>query len=143
MAKRDNRLAARALADWAREGFREAVVGKITATYEVAPRTLWNWKKALDTDTELAGLFKERLNDILDRDWAAHLDTALAETVERLRTLIAAAEDLTAVVEAFKALSEVAITREVLRGATDAQPHPAGAETRRADQAGSDTIGPN
>jgi hypothetical protein len=120
VARRDNARAARALAEWALEGFREAAVAKLTATYEVAPRTLWNWKKALDTDSELAGLFRDRLNDILDRDWAAHLTDALAELVQRIRALAAGEEDLGKVVEAFRALSEVAITREVLRGATDA-----------------------
>lgn len=123
MARRDNARAARALAEWALEGFREAAVAKLTATYEVAPRTLWNWKKALDTDSELAALFKARLNDILDRDWAAHLTDALAELVQRIRTLAADEPDLGKVVEAFRALSEVEITREVLRGATDADPH--------------------
>lgn len=123
MARRDNDKAARALADWARHGFTRATADQIAATYQVAPRTVWNWKAALDDDTELAALFRERLNDLLNKDWAAHLDTALAETVEKLRALIQASTDLTSVVEAFRALSEVAITREVLRGATDAQPH--------------------
>lgn len=120
MARRDNARAARVLAEWALEGFREAAVAKLTATYEVAPRTLWNWKKALDSDSELAGLFRDRLNDILDKDWAAHLTDALAELVQRIRTLAADEPDLGKVVEAFRALSEVEITREVLRGATDA-----------------------
>lgn len=140
MAKRDNRLAARALAEWAHDGFREAAVKKLSATYEVAPRTLWNWKKALDKDTELAGLFRDRLNDYLDRDWAVHLDQALAETVERLRTLISTSDDLAGVVEAFKALSEVAITREVLSGAVDADTHSADAEARRETARGSATL---
>ena len=127
MARRDNHLAARALADWARDGFRRATEDKIAATYEVGKRTLWNWKAALDDDPELAALFRERLDDLLNRDWAEHLDTALAETVERLRTLIADSGQLAEVVEAFRALSEVAITREVLRGATDADAHSTGA----------------
>ena len=123
MARRDNARAARALAEWALEGFREAAVAKLTATYEVSPRTLWNWKKALDSDSELAGLFRARLNDILDKDWAAHLDEALAELVQRIRALAADEPDLAKVVDAFRALSEVAITREVLRGADDAVSH--------------------
>ena len=124
MAKRDNQAAARALADWAREGFREAHVQKITATHKVAARTLWNWKKALDTDPELAGLFRDRLNDALNKDWATHLDEALTELVQRIRTLASDDEaTLNAVVDAFRALSEVHITREVLRGAADAEPH--------------------
>ncbi len=123
MARRDNHQAARALADWAREGFREAAARQITETYGVTVRTLWNWKKALDDDSELAGLFRARLNDILDLDWAAHLDEALAELVQRIRALAADEIDLGKVVEAFRALSEVEITREVLRGASDAEPH--------------------
>lgn len=123
MARRDNARAARALAEWALEGFREAAVAKLTATYEVAPRTLWNWKKALDSDSELAGLFRDRLNAALDLDWSQHLGEALAELVQRIRTLAADEPDLGKVVEAFRALSEVEITREVLRGASDADPH--------------------
>ena len=123
MAKRDNPLAARALAHWARDGFSEATINHITESYGVTSRTLWNWKKALDTDQELSGLFRERLDNLLNRDWAAQLDAALAETVERIRTLIQDAPDLTPVVEAFRALSEVAITREVLRGDANADTH--------------------
>lgn|SRR5690625_930632 len=121
--RRDNPKAARALAEWAREGFREAHVNRISESYGVAPRTVWNWKAALDTDTELAGLFRDRLNDILDQDWASHLNDALTELVQRIRALTASEDDLGKIVEAFRALSEVEITREVLRGAADAQPH--------------------
>src|SRR5690606_8440270 len=128
VARRDNARAARALAEWALEGFREAAVAKLTATYEVAPRTLWNWKKALDSDTELAGLFRDRPHAAPDLDRPQHLGEALAELVQRIRTLAAGEEDLGKVVEAFRALSEVAITREVLRDPTDAgqdRGHPA------------------
>lgn len=123
MARRDNHQAARALAEWAREGFGRAAADQIAATYKVSPRTVWNWKAALDTDSELAALFRARLNDILDKDWAAHLTDALAELVQRIRTLAADEPDLGKVVEAFRALSEVEITREVLRGADDAVSH--------------------
>ncbi len=123
MAKRDNHQAARALADWAQENFREAQATRIADTYNLTTRTLWRWKAALDTDTELSGLFRQRLNDILDKDWAAHLGEALSELVERIRTLAATEDSLAAVVEAFRALSEVEITREVLSGAANAEPH--------------------
>jgi AcrR family transcriptional regulator len=120
VAKRDNRQAARALADWARDGFRRATEQQIADKYGVASRTLWRWKDALDDDPELSALFRDRLNDVLDTDWAASLDEALVETITRLRYLIASTDDLQAATEAFKALSEVALTREVLRGAVDA-----------------------
>ena len=123
MARRDNHQAARALAEWAQHGFTRAAADQIAATYKVSPRTVWNWKAALDTDSELAALFRARLNDILDKDWAAHLDEALAELVQRIRALAADEPDLAKVVDAFRALSEVAITREVLRGADDAVSH--------------------
>lgn len=124
MAKRDNHAAARALADWAREGFTEAAARPITDKYNITTRTLWRWKAALDTDSELSGLFRDRLNDALNKDWATHLDEALTELVQRIREL---ANDpdagLGPVVDAFRALSEVQITREVLRGVADAEPH--------------------
>lgn len=123
MAKRDNHQAARALADWAREGFREAVARQIADTFAVSTRTLWRWKSALDEDAELSVLFRDRLNDILNRDWASHLTDALAELVERIRALAEDEPDLGKVVEAFRALSEVEITREVLSGAANAEPH--------------------
>jgi methyl-accepting chemotaxis protein len=140
MARRDNRLAARALAEWARQGFARTVERQIADSYEVSTRTLWRWKDALDNDTELSALFRERVNDYLDRDWAAHLDEALAETVQRLRDLIAESNDLAGVVEAFKALSEVAITREVLSGAVDADARAADAEARREAARGGTTL---
>lgn len=120
MARRDNHLAARALADWARHGFTRATERNIADTYKVSTRTLWRWKDALDSDTELSALFRDRLNDLLDRDWSEHLNDTLAASINRMRDLIDASDDLPAVTEAFRALSEVAITREVLRGATDA-----------------------
>lgn len=123
MARRDNHTAARALAEWAQNGFGRAAADQIAATYKVSPRTVWNWKAALDTDSELAALFRARLNDILDRDWAAHLNDALAELVTRIRALATDETDLTKIVEAFRALSEVEITREVLRGDANAEPH--------------------
>lgn len=138
MAKRDNQLAARALADWAREGFREAHANRITETYGVTVRTLWNWKAALDTDSELAGLFRDRLNDILNKDWAAYLGEALGELVQRIRALALDEPDLGKVVDAFRALSEVEITREVLRVGADAESDrgyaAAGSEDARARQ---------
>lgn len=124
MAKRDNHKAARALADWAQHGFTRATENKIADTYGINTRTLWRWKDALDDDNELSALFRARLNDALDQDWASHLGEALVELIQRIRELADQPDTpLRDVTEAFRALSEVAITREVLRGAADAQPH--------------------
>jgi hypothetical protein len=142
MSRRDNRLAARALADWARQGFTEAATTEIRARYGVARRTLWNWKAALDDDPELAQHFRDRLNDALDQDWTHELDAALREIITRIRALVETETDLANVVAAFEKFSEVLITREVLGVAADARSDSAGAEARR-DAQESDSLGPN
>lgn len=116
--RRDNQKAARALAEWARHGFSRATEGQIADTYEVAARTLWRWKDALDTDHELSALFRDRLNDHINGHWADQLDATIRASIARMADLIQTSDDLTKVTEAFVALSEVALTREVLHGAT-------------------------
>lgn len=141
MARRDNRLAARALADWARQGFTESAIDNLRARYGVARRTLWNWKAALDDDPELARIFRDRLNDALDQDWAAELDQALREVIARIRELVATEDDLAKVVAAFEKFSEVLITREVLGVAANAEQNPSDAEARPS--AGTHPYGPS
>lgn len=147
MAKRDNRLAARALADWAREGFSRSTEGQIADTYGIATRTLWRWKDALDSDSELSALFRERVNDFLDRDWADELDDALRETIQELILHIKSQpmfspESIEAITKAFSALGEVAIAREVLGVAATEQDAAARAPTA-ADGRGEATSLPN
>lgn len=114
--RRDNQKAARALAEWARHGFSRATEGQIADTYKVAARTLWRWKDALDTDAELSALFRDRLNDYINGHWADDLDATIRASITRMLELIETCDDLTKVTEAFTALSEVALTREVLSG---------------------------
>ena len=134
--RRDNHQAARALADWARHGFTRASEEQIADTYKVATRTLWRWKDALETDTELSALFRDGINEHLTRDWADELDEALRETITRLRALISTCESLTEVTEAFKALSEIAITREVLNVTRHAEPYSIHGQASAEAQAG-------
>ena len=131
MAKRDNPTAARALADWARHGFTNDAAHRLSDTYKVSTRTLWRWKDALDNDNELSQLFRDRMNDALDQDWAAELDGALREIITRIRELVADENDLAKVTAAFEKLSEVLITREVFGVAVDGQQDPTTTEARR------------
>jgi len=142
MARRDNRLAARALADWAQHGFTENAAKHLSDKYSVSVRTLWRWKDALDDDPELSGLFRDRLNDYLDGDWTQHLHAALRETVNRMRDLIKTEDDLEKVVTAFQALGEVELTRVMLGGDANASADSASAEARR-DPETQTALGPN
>ena len=117
MPRRDNHLAARALADWARQRFATSEAAAIAATYGVGIRTVWNWKGALDDDRELAALYRDAVERHVTSSWADELDAALAETIARLRVLIAHSESLAEVTEAFGTLSDVAIAKEMLHGA--------------------------
>lgn len=141
MAKRDNRTAARALADWARQGFTNEAAQQLSDTYKVSVRTLWRWKDALDTDSELSQLFRDRANDALDQDWAAELNEALREIVGRIRALVQNEADLAKVVAAFEKLSEVMIAREVFGVAANGQPDSTVAEAGRDGT--TNVLGPN
>ena len=141
--QRDNHAAARALADWSRYAYARSRETEIATTHGVSTTTLWRWKKALASDSELAALFRDATGRIATGDWASHLTDALIETVAKLRRLIDASNDLPAVTEAFVALSDVALEKEMLRAALEAEQAdgavPAGASHHR-DHAG---IGPN
>lgn len=123
--RRDNHKAARALAEWARHGFSRATEQQIAESAGVTARTLWNWKDALTTDPELSALFRDRLNEHLNSHWADELDAAIRASISRMFDLIQSSDDLTEVTQAFVALSEVALTREVLHGAANADTVPA------------------
>lgn len=125
--RRDNHTAARALADWARHRFARSQERDIAAAYGVGIRTLWNWKAALDDDPELAALYRTAVQAHVTSDWADQLDAALQATIARLLELIGSEMDLAKVTEAFAKLSEVAIAKEMLRGALAGEPDAAAA----------------
>jgi hypothetical protein len=114
--KRDNQLAARVLAQWAFKHFKLSELAVLTASYNLAERTLWNWKKALQTDEQLAVLYEERLNELLNQDWVKTLDLAIGVSINKVSELMAKSESLPEVTEAFKALAEMKLTHEVLIG---------------------------
>jgi hypothetical protein len=114
--KRDNQLAARVLAQWAYKHFKLSELAVLTASYSLGERTLWNWKKALQTDKQLAVLYEERLNELLNQDWAKTLDLAIGAGITKVSELMAKSESLPETVEAFKALAEIKLTHEVLVG---------------------------
>ena len=107
--KRDNAKAARILVD-------AELTGNATACrkHEVTTRTLQRYRQALEHDTELSQFFAEHLRIAVQRHWADELDGALAATITRLRGLVEGSDDLHAVTGAFRALAELALTREAL-----------------------------
>ena len=113
--KRDNERAARLLV--------EAMLhGDVTAAEQagVTRQTVYRYRKALLEDPELLQLFTEYSKELLKRDWADALDSALAQNIVQLSLHMASLPlgtpaSLEALTEAFRALSETAITREVLR----------------------------
>ncbi len=113
--KRDNQLAARVLAQWAFKHFKVSELALLTASYQVSEKSIWNWKKALQTDDQLTVLYEERLNELLNQDWVKTLDLAIGASLSRMLELAPTA-NLTETLEAFKALAEVKITHEVMVG---------------------------
>lgn len=117
MAKRDNKLAARILA--------EAVLStdeKVAERHGVTRRTVVNYRNALNKDPELSQLFRETLDALLTRSWVDELDAGLREIINQIRARANAlpqnAEAYMAIVEAAKALGEIAVAREVLSAAS-------------------------
>ena len=143
MAKRDNHQAARALADWARHRFARSQERHIADTYGVAPRTLWRWKDALDDDDELSALYRAAVQAHVTSDWAELLDEALRTAIARLLDLIAVERDLAKVTEAFAKLSEVAIAKEMLRGALNGEPASVSAPGDATHGRNAPALGPN
>ena len=141
--RRDNHQAARALADWAQHRFARSYENRIADTYGVAPRTLWRWKDALDSDKELSALFKTAIQTHVTRDWADHLDATLTAAITKLLTLIEASDSLPDVTEAFAKLSEVAIAKEMLRGALNGEPATSRAQAHAAHHSHPADVGPN
>lgn len=113
--KRDNERAARLLI--------EAMLhGDVTAAEQagVSRQTIYRYRKALLEDPELLQLFTEHSRELLKRNWADALDSALEQTITQLSLHIAglpmgSPASVEVLTEAFRALSETAITREVLR----------------------------
>ncbi|MFB9994088.1 hypothetical protein ACFFLM_19195 [Deinococcus oregonensis] len=120
--KRDNTRAARILVD-------AALLGDATACakHEITIRTLQRYRSALDEDEELSSLYADLSRTVTSQHWASELNITLTTSVRKLGGLIhdltsPTAENISAVTSAVKALSEIAITREVL-GAGDGEPN--------------------
>jgi transcriptional regulator with XRE-family HTH domain len=128
--KHDRKTVGRALAEWAAFGYKRAVAETIADKYGVARTTLYRWRRELQNEPEIQTIRKTHANELSTRDWANQLNAALKEAITRIRELIAGSTDLPAVTEAFKALSEIAVAREVLNVTTDDRPNDAVEEDR-------------
>ena len=112
--KRDNARAARALVDAALQGDAQAC-----QTHGIALRTLQNYRKLLNTDEELARFYAELSRTVTTQNWANELNLTLTTAIRKQGDLIrdlttSSADNISAVTGAIKALSEIAITRDVL-----------------------------
>lgn len=112
--KRDNHKAARALVDAALQGDAQAC-----ASHGIALRTLQNYRKLLETDDELALFYAELSRTVTTQSWADELNLTLTGAIRKQGAMIRGlkddtADNIVAVTGAIKALSEIAITRDVL-----------------------------
>jgi hypothetical protein len=116
---RDNHLAARALVDALLTNDRTAA-----AKHGITDRTLRRYREALETDPELSALFRVMRDAALTSSWTQELDRSLTELMAEVRARIPklpqSIEGFERVVDAIRALGEIAVAREVL-GATGQQ----------------------
>lgn len=112
--KRDNARAARALVD-------AALLGDATACakHEITSRTLQRYRAALETDEELSAFYAQLSRAVTTQNWATELNLTLTTAIRKQGDLIrdltgSTADNISAVTGAIKALSEIAITRDVL-----------------------------
>ena len=135
---RDNHLAARALVDALLTNDRKAA-----AKHKITDRTLRNYRAALETDNELSALFNTMRTAALTLSWADELNHGLHEVIAQIRTrsseLPRNAEGYQQLVDAARALGEIAVAREVL-GATGRED---GTFAASGDQAHAARLGPN
>lgn len=114
MAKRDNERAAEILVDAAYMGD-----SKAAEKWGVTTRTVQNYRAALEEDPELSSFFA-RKRQVNEQAWVSELAKALKASARKLGQWADAIEnpsmeEVREIRHVFKDLSEVAITREVLR----------------------------
>ena len=132
--KYDREIMARAIAEWAAFGYKTSAADQLAHKYGVATTTIYRWRKEITHDPESEALHRQYVTALLQHDWTAQLNTALTEAITRIRELIIQSNDLPAVTDAFKALSEIAVAREVLNVTTDDRPNDATQENRARKQ---------
>lgn len=119
-----NLIRAEAVAKWAARDYDGPVGRQIAKDYGISIRTLYKWRQDLKAlaavkaagNLDAKRLAKRALNDV----WTDQLGDALIETIQRIRHLVAESDNLSDVVEAFKALSEIEITKGILNVAANA-----------------------
>ena len=114
MAKRDNRKAARALAEWSLTNFKYNALPTIAKNYSVADRTIERWYAELDNGGELSDLFKEYRNELTKSQWASQIDETLSVILTRMRALAADSIDLPELTLAFEKVADVSLAKEII-----------------------------
>ena len=117
--KRDNDIAARALVEAILTDDRTA-----TEKFGITTRTLRRYRQALAEDPELSAVFQEHLKEFMKRSWADDLNDALQQIMLELvrhvkGQLLMTPDSIEAITSAFKAVSEIALAKEVLLSAAD------------------------
>lgn len=117
--QRDNMKAAKALID-------AAIQGDATAceTHGITTRTLQRYRAALENDEELSLFYAQLSRTISTQSWADELNLTLTSAIRKQGEMIRGlkehtAENINATTNAIKALSEIAITRDVLASGGD------------------------
>jgi hypothetical protein len=119
--ERDNEMAARVLAEWSIHSFVRSKLSAIAAKYDVAERSVWRWKNALEDDDNLSALYEQRVNELLNSDWLKKLEEALSLNMDRQMELTRVSKSLADVTESFKNLAEVKLTVEMLKADDSAE----------------------
>jgi hypothetical protein len=129
MAQLNYERAARILTDAAYYGDE-----KSAEKWEITSKTIRNYRERLKTDPQLSALF-QKFRQKFEAEWKPELARSIFVTVRKIAEMVEAvdtahpcAEMLEALTGAVKALSEIAITTEVLN-AGDADSSQASAKT--------------
>lgn len=88
------------------------------AKYGISTRTIRNYRKRLNEDTQFSASFQEK-KERMEREWAHEMPAAIRASIEFLRKAAndAKTDDpdaIHAVAGALKILSEVALTKEII-----------------------------
>lgn len=112
MAKRDNAVAARVLA--------EAYFStdqKVAEKHGITTRTITNYRTVLEKDPELSSLYFSCLDEIAHRDWADELSQTLTTALRKIGAKLEAVEadnlaDITHLVGLTRELMELELSRK-------------------------------
>ena len=111
---RNNEKAARAIAEWALNGFKYTEITKIANDYGVTTRTIENWYAATKKDPILSELYEQESKLLASQSWADKLDRDIIELQELMLNKAKTSESLPDLTQAHRSLAELQIAKELL-----------------------------